>query len=82
MTESSIFLILEIGFLTSKSCNTYTKKNQGMSICGLIFACTGTGTFNESIRERTVRQTDQQKLWLYLAAFRCQTTKQSYKIIK
>ena len=27
--------------------------------------------FNESIGERTVRQTDQQKLQLYLAAFRC-----------
>ena len=38
--------------------------------------------FNESIGERTVRQTDRQKLWLYLAAFRCQTTKQSYKIIR
>ena len=25
---------------------------------------------------------DQQKLWLYLAGFRCQTTKQSYKIIR
>ena len=37
--------------------------------------------FNESIGERTVRQTDQQKLCLYLAAFQCQTTKQSYKII-
>ena len=37
--------------------------------------------FNESIGERTVKQTDRQKLWLYLAAFRCQTTKQSYKII-
>ena len=37
--------------------------------------------FNESIEECTVRQidrlTDQQKLWLYLAVFRCQTTKQS-----
>ena len=38
--------------------------------------------FNESIGERTVKQTDRQKLWLYLAAFRCQTTKQSYKIIR
>ena len=38
--------------------------------------------FKESIGERTVRQTDQQKLWPYLAAFRCQTTKQSYKIIR
>ena len=32
--------------------------------------------------ERTVRQTDQQKLWLYVAAFRCQATKESYKIIR
>ena len=38
--------------------------------------------FNKSIGERTVRQTDRQKLWLYLAAFLCQTTKQSYKIIR
>ena len=36
--------------------------------------CTGTGTLNESIGERTVRQRDRQMLWLYLAAFRCQTT--------
>ena len=27
------------------------------------------------------RQTDRQRLWLYLAAFRCKATKQSYKII-
>ena len=33
--------------------------------------------FNKSIGEHTVRQTDRQKLWLYLVAFRCQTTKQS-----
>ena len=38
--------------------------------------------FNKSIEEHTVRQTDWQKLWLYVAAFWCQTTKQSYKIIK
>ena len=38
--------------------------------------------FNEDIGESTVRQTDQQKLWLYLAAFWYQTTKQSYKIIR
>ena len=38
--------------------------------------------FNESIGEQTIRQTDQQKLWLYLAAFRYQTTQQSYKIIR
>ena len=37
---------------------------------------------NESIGERTVRQADRQKLWLCLAAFRCQTTKKIYKIIK
>ena len=28
---------------------------------------------------QTDRQTDQRKLWLYLAVFRCQTTKQNYK---
>ena len=33
--------------------------------------------FNKSFGDRTARQTDHQKLWLYLAAFRCQTTKQS-----
>ena len=33
--------------------------------------------FNESTGERTIRQTDQQKLWLFLAAFRSQTTKYS-----
>ena len=38
--------------------------------------------FNESIGEHTVKQTDRQKLWLYLATFRCQRTKQSYKIIR
>ena len=38
--------------------------------------------FNRSIGERTVRWTDRQQLWLYLAAFQCQTTKQSYKIIR
>ena len=38
--------------------------------------------FKESIGECTVRQTDQQKLCLYLATFRCQRTKQSYKIIR
>ena len=38
--------------------------------------------FNESIGERTAWQTDRQKLWLYLAAFRCQATKQSYKTIR
>ena len=38
--------------------------------------------FNKSIGERTVRQTDQRQLWLYLAASQCQTTKQSYKIIR
>ena len=31
--------------------------------------------FNKSIGERFVRQADQQKLWLYLVAFRSQTTK-------
>ena len=36
---------------------------------------------NKSIGEHT-RETDRQKLWLYLAAFQCQTTKQSYKIIR
>ena len=38
--------------------------------------------FKKSIGEHTIRQTDWQKFWLYLAAFRCQTTKQSYKIIR
>ena len=38
--------------------------------------------FNKSIGEHTVRQTDQQKLWLYLAGFQCQTTKHSHKIIR
>ena len=33
--------------------------------------------FNGSIGECTIRQTDQQKFWLYLAAFWSQTTKQS-----
>ena len=37
--------------------------------------------FNKSIGECTVRQTERQKLWLYLATFRCQATNQSYKII-
>ena len=37
--------------------------------------------FNKTIGERTVRQTDQQKLWLYLATFQCQA-KQSYEIIR
>ena len=32
--------------------------------------------FNKNIGECTVRQTNQQKSWLYLAVFRCQTTKQ------
>ena len=40
-----------------------------------FFAHTGTG-------ERTIRQTDRQMLWLYLAVFRCQTAKQSYKLIR
>ena len=38
--------------------------------------------FNKSIGKSTIRQTDQQKLWLYLATFQCQTTKLSYKIIR
>ena len=41
----------------------------------VFFAHTGTG-------ERTIRQTDRQMLWLYLAVFRCQTAKQSYKLIR
>ena len=40
INESSILLILEIGFLTSKSTNTLWKKNQCMSICGLFFCGT------------------------------------------
>ena len=32
--------------------------------------------FNKSIGECTIRQRNQQKSWLYLAAFRYQTTKQ------
>ena len=36
--------------------------------------------FNESIGEHTIRQTNQQNLWLYLTAFRCRTTEQSYKV--
>ena len=35
--------------------------------------------FNKSIGECTVKRTDQQNLWLYLVAFRCQTTEQSCK---
>ena len=31
--------------------------------------CTKTGIFYKSIGEHTVRQTDREKLWLYLAAF-------------
>ena len=38
--------------------------------------------FNKGIGDRTVRQTDQKKLWLYLAAFRCETNKQNYKLIR
>ena len=37
--------------------------------------------FNKIIGECTVKQADQQKLWLYLAAFWWQKTKQSYKMI-
>ena len=37
--------------------------------------------FNESTGQCTIRQTDQQKSWLYLAALQCQKTKQSYQII-
>ena len=37
--------------------------------------------FNESIGELAVTQTNQQTLWLYLADFRWQKIKQSYKII-
>ena len=38
--------------------------------------------FNESIGERTDRQIDWKKSSLYLADFRCQKTKLSYKLIK
>ena len=38
--------------------------------------------FNESIGKCTIRQTDQQKLWLYLAVFQCKTTKENYKLGK
>ena len=38
--------------------------------------------FNKCTGEPTVRQTDWTKLWLYLAVFQCQITKQSYKIIR
>ena len=37
--------------------------------------------FNVSIGGQTISQTEQQKLWLYLAAFWYQTTNQSYEII-
>ena len=44
--------------------------------------CNGARTLNnKSIGQRTIRQIDQQKLRLYLAAFQCQTTEQSYKLI-
>ena len=32
--------------------------------------------YQESVGECTVKQTDQQMLWFYLATFQCQTTKQ------
>ena len=38
--------------------------------------------FNESIEEHTIRKTARQTLWPYLAAFQCQTTKQSDEIIR
>ena len=38
--------------------------------------------FNKSIGECNIQQADPQKLWLYLAACRCQTTKPSYEIIR
>ena len=38
--------------------------------------------FSASIGDRTVRETNRQKVRLYLAALRCQTTKQFYKIIR
>ena len=38
--------------------------------------------FNKNIGDCTVGNRDRQILWIYLAAFRCQTTKQSYKIIR
>ena len=37
---------------------------------------------NENMVEHTVRQTYQKKLWLYLAVFLSQTTKQSYRITR
>ena len=37
--------------------------------------------FNNSIGDHTARKTDRKKLWFYIAAFRCQKTKQSYKKI-
>ena len=33
-------------------------------------------------KRKAHRQTDRQNLWLYSASFPCQTTKQSYKIIR
>ena len=45
--------------------------------------CTGNGTSTEVLESGpSDRQTDRQNLWLYLAAFQYQTTKQSYKIIR
>ena len=42
-----------------------------------ICICAGTRTLTKVFRDHTIRQSHQQMLWLYLAAFRCQTTKQS-----
>ena len=38
--------------------------------------------FNKSIEEQTFSQSDRLRLWLYLAAFRYQTTRQGYEITR
>ena len=45
----------------------------------LTSTCTRIGTLIKLLESA---MSDQQKLWLYLAGFRCQTTKQSSKIIR
>ena len=53
------------------------------SFFGYTGACTGTETLMKVLESApSDRQTDRQTLWLYLAAFQCQTTKQNYKIMR
>ena len=71
------FQIVKFFMLTNEI--TILRQCHTQSFFGLTGTCTRIGTLMKLLESA---MSDQQKLWLYLAGFRCQTTKQSYKIIR